>query len=261
MPRSNEIGKRYEKLTVIEQVSPPPHIQKTGRINRFWLCQCDCGKTCVLRTGALHQGQKSCGCALFDERGPAAHAKLNEVGNIYGKVTVISQAETKLKYGKKAVYWLCKCECGKEFETTGAKLRIGKVTSCGFQPCHPKGRHKSLSQYSIISANTMYGATYNDGDISFDLFIDLSQKACFYCGVMQSNCFNRFQTKRGHRKIAEENGAFKYNGLDRIDNKFGHIISNVVTCCSTCNWMKNDLSKDEFIIHISKIFNYLKQDI
>ena len=51
----------------------------------------------------------------------------NEIGNKYGKWTVIGRAENR---GTKA-YWVCQCECGTIKEISGTSLRNGTSTSCG----------------------------------------------------------------------------------------------------------------------------------
>ena len=48
-------------------------------------------------------------------------------------------------------------------------------------------------------------------------------------------------------------------GIDRIDNSKGYLKGNITACCSLCNWMKRELSVDDFINHINKIlYNYMK---
>lgn len=54
----------------------------------------------------------------------------NEVGNKYGKLTVLSRAE-KPEGKPKGAYWLCQCECGNQKIIRGADLRAGGVNSCG----------------------------------------------------------------------------------------------------------------------------------
>ena len=53
--------------------------------------------------------------------------KINEVGNIYGYLTVIAPAPSK---GGRAM-WKCKCKCGNECEVSGKLLRNGHTKSCG----------------------------------------------------------------------------------------------------------------------------------
>lgn len=57
-------GKRFGQLTVLKRLMKKKH-------NCYmWLCKCDCGNTCEVRTDALTRGEtKSCGCmhiAAFD---------------------------------------------------------------------------------------------------------------------------------------------------------------------------------------------------
>ena len=58
------IGKRFERLTVLEQ-----DLSKTrgnGK-SRVWVCKCDCGNTVYVTTGDLNSGNtKSCGCYRRD---------------------------------------------------------------------------------------------------------------------------------------------------------------------------------------------------
>ena len=46
----------------------------------------------------------------------------NEIGNVYGYLTVISRAEND-KDGR--AQWLCRCKCGNECDVTSSNLRTG----------------------------------------------------------------------------------------------------------------------------------------
>lgn len=55
--RTNEVGNKYNKLTVIEFAG------KTNGGDSQWLCQCECGNTTTVARGELRkQSTKSCGC-------------------------------------------------------------------------------------------------------------------------------------------------------------------------------------------------------
>lgn len=54
-------------------------------------------------------------------------AKINEVGNIYGYLTVIAPAPSK----NNRAMWRCRCRCGNECEVSGKQLRNGHTKSCG----------------------------------------------------------------------------------------------------------------------------------
>ena len=50
-------------------------------------------------------------------------------------------------------------------------------------------------------------------------------------------------------------------GIDRINSDIGYVVSNIVPCCSTCNFMKHAMSQSVFINHIKKILhNYENND-
>lgn len=54
---------------------------------------------------------------------------INEVGNKYGKLTVLERAENS--NGGKEAHWKCKCECGNYVIVNGVNLRSGNTKSCG----------------------------------------------------------------------------------------------------------------------------------
>lgn len=53
--------------------------------------------------------------------------RIDETGNVYGRLTVIGYHETR--NGK--AYWLCCCECGNVTSVVADKLRGGHTKSCG----------------------------------------------------------------------------------------------------------------------------------
>lgn len=54
-------GKRYGKLTVIEEVAP--HYSPSGARQTMWRCICDCGNEVIASAGNLRTGHYvSCGC-------------------------------------------------------------------------------------------------------------------------------------------------------------------------------------------------------
>lgn len=55
-------GQKFGKLTVIKKVEKPNNVNP-NRQYVFWLCQCDCGNTCVINGTYLRNGDTcSCGC-------------------------------------------------------------------------------------------------------------------------------------------------------------------------------------------------------
>lgn len=121
MAVKNEIGNKYGRLTVISRAENTPQ----GAAQ--WLCKCECGSLCVVSGVSLRSGNtKSCGCL---QRERAGESKLiDEVGNRYGRLTVIERAENAPD-GK--AQWLCKCDCGNLRTVSGVNLRSGHTKSCG----------------------------------------------------------------------------------------------------------------------------------
>lgn len=50
-------------------------------------------------------------------------------------------------------------------------------------------------------------------------------------------------------------------GIDRIDSKKGYVMSNCVSCCTTCNSMKLDLTFKDFFEHIELVNNRKKETL
>lgn len=69
-----------------------------------------------------------------------------------------------------------------------------------------------------------------------DEFKSLWQKPCSYCG-------EKIETI----------------GIDRLDSTTGYVLNNCVSCCSTCNTMKLDMTKEEFIFKIKQILKKLNE--
>lgn len=45
-------------------------------------------------------------------------------------------------------------------------------------------------------------------------------------------------------------------GLDRVDSSIGYTPENTVPCCNTCNVMKNDTPKGDWLAHMRKILEH-----
>lgn len=55
--------------------------------------------------------------------------KIDLVGQVFGRLTVIKEAEQQTKSGQYA--WVCKCSCGGDAVVAGHDLRKGHTQSCG----------------------------------------------------------------------------------------------------------------------------------
>ena len=78
--------------------------------------------------------------------------KIDLTGQIYGKLTVIREADKRIK---NKVTWHCICECGNEIDVTSNSLRTGNTKSCG---CFQKQKliERNLSN-STVKIGNKYG--------------------------------------------------------------------------------------------------------
>lgn len=106
-----------------------------------------------------------------------------------------------------------------------------------------KGCQRCVASFDDSKLNRLknvYKSNAKVRNISWNLtdseFLELVNKSCAYCGHTQ-----------------------EYNGIDRIDSNKGYTINNCVPCCSWCNTMKLDHSLEEFLQHITNIYNFQKE--
>ena len=97
---------------------------KNGRV--MWECQCSCGTRRIISAQELKAGKtNSC-------RNPV-HTNLynrkNLEGSRFGRLKVLWATEKRDARGN--VYWLCRCDCGKEVQVSGDALVQKRCKSCG----------------------------------------------------------------------------------------------------------------------------------
>jgi hypothetical protein len=83
--------------------------------------------------------------------------------------------------------------------------------------------------------------------LSREEFKGLVSQNCVYCDAKPANGSSRH---RGH---------FRYNGIDRKDNRKGYTPANSVPCCKFCNQVKSDvLSFEEMLAAMKAILKVRK---
>lgn len=197
-----------------------------------------------------------------------------EVGKKFGRLTI--EEITDKRTIERHIIVRCSCECGNEYYGSLRLLRNGHVKSCGCLMKDPATKEASTKRIlqatqdmftsgqwavdpKIGSAKRVYANGYNDGDLTFEDFLILSQRDCFYCGAPPSNYRNAYTKYRksgptySAQRIAD--GYFTYNGLDRVDNSRPHDLDNLVPCCWDCNAAKLKRTKEEFLQWIKNIYD------
>ena len=178
-------------------------------------------------------------------------------GKRFGKLVATSTHESRKKTkinpktGKQIkisdIFWLCQCDCGNTHWVKTGHLLSGQVRSCGClwaetmrKPSGQSAKNGLFASYKKEAEKRKYPFS-----LSFEDFIGLTQKECYYCGSNPSNIKKT--------SCSNSTGVFIYNGLDRVDNTKGYEKGNVVACCSLCNRMKLKMNKEDFISHVKKI--------
>jgi hypothetical protein len=90
--------------------------------------------------------------------------------------------------------------------------------------CSPESVYRQY-QYKAEQRNLTFRLTLPD-------FKALVSQRCHYCG------------------------EYEVMGLDRVDNRIGYLPTNVVPCCTECNFMKRAMVKHRFIDRAIKIAKY-----
>ena len=189
-------GKIFGTLQVLkrDETKPKGHQQPV-----YWICKCECGNIISVLGSHLKSGHtSSCGCYE-----PQNANYINEIGNKYGKLTVIEEAG---RDKDRRVLWRCKCECGNEKITLGKSLRAGLVQSCGC--LHSKGEAKinSLLTEHNIKFITQYHTdelkNENGYFLYFDFFLPEYKVIIEYQGEQHFNPINRgFYTQESFEEL------------------------------------------------------------
>lgn len=117
---TNLVGQRFGKLVVIN---------RAASINNraYWICQCDCGNTCIKSTHYLKNQAvtiRSCGC---EEK-----KYIDLVGRQFGKLTVIKRVGTG---ASNTVIWECQCSCGNITNILSNELLRNRAGAGGQKSC------------------------------------------------------------------------------------------------------------------------------
>ena len=102
-----------------------------------------------------------------------------------------------------------------------------------------KGRYfpEEYSSYSAASYNEYKRRADNKSllfEITNDEYVELLANNCYLCG--------------------RDGGDEFTNGIDRIDNNLGYIMTNVKSCCGSCNYIKKDTGLNELFEKMLMIY-------
>lgn len=172
-----------------------------------------------------------------------------KVGNRYGRLVVISLH----KIGKDRYYhWECQCDCGNKTIVRSTCLKNGSTKSC---KCLAKesARERQLLPPGIANLNRLYKSYKHEArerglgfNLNISFFALLTKGNCHYCGVEPQNIY----------KHKEKDTPYIYNGIDRMNPKYGYIQFNVVSCCTFCNYAKRDRTYEKFMLYLERLIEF-----
>jgi hypothetical protein len=134
------------------------------------------------------------------------------IGKRFGYLTVI-----KKHHSSNCVYWLCRCDCGKETVVSGASLRNGHTRSCGCGNGRTKEEREKIYHFYHVWWNVLQRCK-NKNAISYPNYGGRGIKIC-----------KRWEDYKLFKKDMFEG----YNiglQLDRIDNNENY-------CKENCRWV------------------------
>ena len=165
-------------------------------------------------------------------------------GKRFGKLTVIKRSYPNGKNWR--ARWLCKCDCGNEIILPSDNILNAHTRSCGCLKKLPLGvanMNSLISSYKYQAKKRGYV-----WGLTKEQFKEITQRKCYYCGILPNQSCSVSNPQC--------NGDYIHNGIDRIDNKKGYTIDNVVSCCGICNMAKGKLTQQEFKDWIKRVYEY-----
>ena len=170
------------------------------------------------------------------------------VGKKFGSITVMTPIEQK---NKKCLYYLCKCDCGKETKKMASDLK--EKTTCW--DCRNKLiAEKNWKGHGEISGE-FWNRTKNSAKIrNYDFDVTIEQMWELFISQERKCALSGVEIKfvRGRGKARKLTTA----SLDRIDSTKHYTLDNVQWVHKILNNLKMDLSEAEFISWCKLVANY-----
>jgi len=277
--RNVEIGQRYKNMVIVKDLGD--EIEGTHK-RRYVACRCDCGVYFKIRYDAMCHSV-GCWCARISKtpfeynyrewKGKAERRnikfnltmeefiKLCETncyfcnsnprrkGRRLAKITGIDRLDSDKDYDIENCVSCCtKCNFMKKWFSENYFLnKIVKIYNKSILNVSHENTYsiKIKWEKSYKSFNkSITKWTNKDISLTLEEYIKLSLDNCYYCDLAAED--NKYMTKNKKSK----------SGIDRVDSSKSYEISNCVSCCKDCNYMKGLLSKEDFIEQVKIIYDF-----
>lgn len=198
-------------------------------------------------------------------------------GQTFGRLKVIKKAPQNC-------VWECACACGAIRFYTGTQLRSGRAGQCNDCRLQAAVSRRPTDELDLWRAdmalyqqkvgyrrnrkptgllgNNQYQQRLRgpedpqssehpalQWDVTLEEYIELVTAPCFYCGQVPN------QVPQGSWMRGTD---LRRNGIDRVDNSRGYVMSNCVSCCGVCNRAKAARSQHDFIDLTCRRYEHLK---
>jgi hypothetical protein len=167
------------------------------------------------------------------------------IGKTFGFLTVLA-----VRRGGNRSKFVCLCSCGEQITAIASNVVGEKTRSCGCLKFQPRVDEDRLAVRQVISSYRA-GAKKRglEWQLSEEAVANLIFSPCYYCGDQRATA-----VVLRARRVAER------NGIDRIDNDKGYVLSNVVPACERCNFAKRDMTVTEFTSWLVRASKHLEEN-
>lgn len=170
-------------------------------------------------------------------------ASKDRIGQVFGDYTVIGVST--YKDSSHSYYLIVRCSCGTVREVAKQNLIQKKTCSCGHVRRREEGLGSAHNLYGAYRYNTKRRSKDLEFNLTFEQFLEITSSNCYFCDAVPSKI--HFPTRM--------NGAYVYNGIDRLDSNRDYEYDNCVPCCWDCNRAKGELSVEEFKSWIRRVYD------
>ena len=166
-------------------------------------------------------------------------------GQRFGKLVVVKREKVQAK----GVYWLCRCDCGREKIIFGHSMKTLKTKTCGCGKVENGKRFRKRPFESLYNLLVRGSNAKQRHTLTYEEFLDFTCiSGCHYCGqIIPWSPFN----------VAWN--CCRYS-LDRKDNTKGYTKENCVVCCKRCNRAKSDSFSYTEWVEIGHVIRRQRED-